>query len=182
MELTALETKRLHLGEIGQQHKEAVYAILSREDVMRYYGTDAFTEPEQAGTLIDSFREGLVEGRAVRWGIMLKENGRLIGTIGIHNWNKRAKKAEIGYELHPDYWGKGLAKEAVAAVLTHAFNELDLYRMGAVVYPANTVSSGMLKGMGFKEEGLLRAFLYQGGKSHDALMFSLLKPEWQGKS
>lgn len=179
MKFTELDTKRLRLAEIGQQHKEAIYDILSREEVMQYYGTDAFTEPEQAGVLIDSFREGLVSGKAIRWGIILKENGRLIGTIGIHNWNKRAKKAEIGYELHPDYWRKGFAKEALARVLTHAFNEMDLFRIGAVVYPANTVSSAMLKGMGFQEEGLLRAFLYQGGASHDALMFSILKTEWK---
>lgn len=182
MEFTELDTKRLRLAEIVHQHKDAIYNILSRQEVMEYYGMDAFTEPEQASLLIDSFREGFVSGKAIRWGIVLKESGELIGTMGIHNWNKRAKKAEIGYELHPDHWGKGLAKEAVEALLAHAFSELDLFRIGAVVYPANETSSGMLKGMGFKEEGLLRAFLYQGGKSHDALMFSLLKTEWEGRA
>lgn len=182
MEFTELDTKRLHLAEIDHQHKERIYSILSRREVMEYYGMDAFTDLDQAGTLIDSFREGLVSGKAIRWGIVLKESGELIGTIGIHNWNKRAKKAEIGYELHPDYWGKGLAKEAVEALLSHAFTELGLFRIGAVVYPANKTSSGMLKSMGFKEEGLLRAFLYQGGESHDALMFSLLKTEWEGQT
>lgn len=178
MEFTELDTKRLHLIEIGQKHKDALYDILSRKDVMQYYGTDAFTDPEQAATLISAFREGIIAGNAIRWGIVLKENNELVGTIGIHNWNKRAKKAEIGYELHPNHWRKGIAKEAVATVLTHAFNKLDLFRIGAVVYPANKVSSGMLKGMGFTEEGLLRAFLHQGGESHDALMFSILKTEW----
>lgn len=179
MGFTALETERLKLAEIGQQHKEDIYSIFSRGDVMQYYGTDKFTDPEQAAAIIQSFSKGFDSGMATRWGIILKESGELVGTIGIHNWNKRVGRAEIGYELHPDHWRKGIAKEAVHAVLDHSFNELGIFRMGAVVFPENEVSLGMLEKIGFQKEGLLRAYLHQGGRSHDSFMLSLLKTEWK---
>lgn len=175
---TTLETKRLELKEIGEQHKESIYQILSRDDVMQYYGTDKFTDPEEAAAIIQSFSKGFESGMAARWGIILKESGELVGTIGIHNWNKRVGRAEIGYELHPDHWRKGIATEAVHAVLSHSFNELGIFRMGAVVFPENVGSLGMLEKIGFQKEGLLRAYLHQGGRSHDSFMLSLLKTEW----
>lgn len=179
MGFTTLKTARLELAEIGPQHQEDIYEIWSRDDVMQYYGSDKFTDPEQAAGIIRAFGEGFASGQAIRWGIVLKESGKLIGTIGIHNWNKRVERAEIGYELHPDYWRKGLAKEAVYAVIDHSFNELGIKRMGALVFPENKVSAGMLQKMGFLKEGLLRAYLHQEGRSHDSFMFSLLKTEWK---
>ncbi len=179
MGFTTLETARLELAEIGPQHQEDIYEIWSRDDVMQFYGSDKFTDPEQAAGIIRAFGEGFASGQAIRWGIVLKENRKLIGTIGIHNWNKRVGRAEIGYELHPEYWRKGLAKEAVHAVLDHAFNELEIKRIGALVFPENKVSAGMLEKIGFLREGLLRAYLHQDGRSHDSFMFSLLKTEWE---
>lgn len=179
MEFSTLDTARLELVEIGLQHKEEIYQIWSRDEVMQYYGSDTFTDAEQATGIIRSFGEGFASGQAIRWGIVLKESGKLVGTIGIHNWNKRAERAEIGYELHPDHWRKGLAKEAVHAVLDHSFNELGINRIGALVFPENKVSRGMLQKMGFLKEGLLRAYLHQGGRSYDSFMFSLLKTEWK---
>ena len=81
--------------------------------------------------------------------------------------------------MHPDFWRRGLAKEAVLEVLRYSFEELGLYRMGAVTYPANDASNTMLKKLGFKQEGVLRGYLFQRGTSHDALIFSLLEPEWK---
>ncbi len=88
------------------------------------------------------------------------------------------KKAEIGYELDPFYWKQGITTEAVKVVLRYSFEELQLFRVGAVTYPQNEVSMRLLKRLSFKEEGLLRGYLYQNNQSHDAVIFSLLKTEW----
>ncbi|WP_255472776.1 GNAT family N-acetyltransferase [Planomicrobium sp. CPCC 101079] len=166
---------------ISQQYAERFFDIMSRDEVTKYYGMDSLANPEEAARIIESFQTSFELKRGIRWGLILKENGRFIGTIGLNNLNVRGKKAEVGYKLHPDYWGQGLVREANSAVLQYAFTELDLFRIGAVTFPENTASSGLLKKLGFIEEGRLRGYLYQRHQSHDALVFSLLKTEWEKK-
>ena len=179
MKFPVLETTRLRLIQVGPEHIDALFDILSRDEVTKYYGMDSLKDRFIAEKMVTAFQFGFESQRSYRWGLELKETGEFIGTVGLNNLNVEAKKSEIGYELHPAFWRKGLAKEAVVEVLRYAFEELGLYRMGAVTYPANDVSSGMLKGLGFQQEGMLRGYLYQRGKSHDALIFSLLEPEWK---
>jgi ribosomal-protein-alanine N-acetyltransferase len=179
MKFPVLETDRLELVQIGPQDAKLYFDIMSRDEVTKYYGMDSLSHLDEAVRIIDSFQTGFELGRSIRWGIVLKENGRFIGTIGLNNLNLRGKKAEVGYELHPDQWGIGLAQEANKAVLEYAFTELDLFRIGAVTFPENEVSGGLLKKLGFMEKGRLRGYLYQRHQSYDALVFSLLKTEWQ---
>lgn len=179
MKFPVLETERLELVQIGQQYASSFFDIMSRDEVTKYYGMDSLANPEEATRIIDSFQTAFELNRSIRWGLVFKKTGQFVGTIGLNNLNVNGKKAEVGYELHPDYWGQGLVVEANKAVLQYAFMKLDLFRIGAVTFPENTVSSGLLKKLGFAEEGRLRGYLYQRHQSHDALVFSLLKPEWE---
>lgn len=69
--------------------------------------------------------------------------------------------------------------EAVREILRYSFEDLEIYRIGAITYPQNEPSIQLLKRLGFTEEGLLRGYLYQNNQSHNALVFSLLRTEWQ---
>ncbi|MGM7700628.1 GNAT family N-acetyltransferase [Pseudalkalibacillus sp. Hm43] len=179
MEFQQLETERLHLVQIKQGHTESFYNILSRDDVIQYYGMDRLTSMDQASKIIDSFQSHFEKKQAIRWGMVHKETEEFIGTLGLNNLSLWSNKSEIGFELHPDYWKMGLTSEAVKAVLDYSFTELELYRLGAVTYPQNEASINLLMNLGFKEEGRLRGYLYQNQQSHDALIFSLLMPEWE---
>ena len=179
MEFPILETQRLMLTEITEQDAERYYALLQREDVTYYYGMDRLLAKEEAVEMIRAFRVVFEVMHGMRWGIRLRGDEELIGTIGLNQLYLRSKKTEVGYELHPDYWRQGLMEEALTAVLAYAFEGLGLYRVGATTYPENTGSNRLLVKMGFTQEGRLRGYLYQRGESHDALVFSLLAPEWQ---
>ena len=179
MNFPTLETKRLKLIEITHHHLDSIFTILSLEEVTKFYGTDPFTLPAEATKLIDMYHKNFLEKRGIRWGIKLKENQKIIGTIGLNGLQLKNKRAEIGYELHPAYWRKGYATEALKEVLNFSFQQLDLYRMGAVVYPENTVSLNLLEKIGFTKEGLLRGYMYQNQQSHDTYVLSLLKTEWE---
>ncbi|WP_026693526.1 GNAT family N-acetyltransferase [Peribacillus kribbensis] len=173
-----LESERLLLAEVKEHHSKRLYEIFSNEEVTRYYGMDTFTSIENAVNLIHSFQRMFNEKRSIRWGLILKENNELIGTAGFNNlqtWNKRA---EIGYELDPDYWGKGLAAEAVEELLRYGYEDLGLYRIGAVTYPDNAASQRLLERHAFQKEGLLRGYIFQNGRSHDANIYSILKEDW----
>ncbi|MDQ0972645.1 ribosomal-protein-alanine N-acetyltransferase [Neobacillus niacini] len=174
-----LETDRLKLIEITQFHATSLFNILSLEEVTRYYGTDTFTSIEEAKKLIDMFQKNFYEKRSMRWGIVLKENNKFIGTLGLNGLQLKNKKAEIGYEIHPSYWRQGYTSEAIKEILRYSYLELKLNRIGAVVYIENEASSNLLEKLGFKKEGELRDYLFQNNSYHTTSMFSLLKREWE---
>ncbi|MFE9277818.1 GNAT family N-acetyltransferase [Paenibacillus glucanolyticus] len=170
-----LETKRLLLREIHQQDARALYDCFSNDDVVRYYGQDKLTSLDQALQLVDFFAKNHAEKRGLRWGIELQGTSGLIGTIGFNLWSPRHKRAEIGYELHPEFWGQGYASEAASAIIAYGFHTLDLSRIGAVVLIQNQASRTLLTKLGFEAEGILRRYIYQDGVPHDTQMYSLLR-------
>ncbi|WP_037592639.1 GNAT family N-acetyltransferase [Sporosarcina sp. D27] len=178
MKFPELETERLKLVQVTKDHTKSFYEIMSRDEVTKYYGMDSLKSIEEASQIIESFESTFNNNRGIRWGIVTKDKGEFIGTLGLNNLNRWSKKAEIGFELHPSYWKKGFTSEAVKEILKYSFDELGLFRIGAVTYPQNDPSILLLKKLGFSKEGTLRGYLYQGNRSHDALMFSLLQPEW----
>ncbi|QCJ42113.1 GNAT family N-acetyltransferase [Bacillus sp. S3] len=179
MAFPILATKRLNLIEITHQHVDPLYEILSCEDVTQFYGTNRFTLQVEASRLIDMFHKNFHEKRGIRWGIKLKENQRIIGTVGLNVLHLKNKRAEIGYELHPSFWRMGYASEAIKEVLQFSFNQLELNRIGAVVYPENEASVNLLLKLGFSKEGLLRGYIHQNEQFHDTYILSLLKHEWE---
>ncbi|MFK9094996.1 GNAT family N-acetyltransferase [Bacillus salipaludis] len=181
MTFPILETKRLKLIEITHQHVDPLYEILSLEEVTQFYGTNRFTLQVEASRLIDMIHKNFLEKRGIRWGIKLKENQKIIGTVGLNALHLKNKRAEIGYELHPSFWRTGYVTEAIKEVLRFSFDQLDLYRVGAVVYPENEASINLLMKLGFTKEGLLRGYIHQNEQFHDTYVLSILQPEW-GKS
>ncbi|MGR9049663.1 GNAT family N-acetyltransferase [Halobacillus faecis] len=178
MDFQELETDRLKLVEITDDYIDSYYAIMSKDEVTKYYGMPSLTDREQAENIVRSFRDNFAVKKSIRWGIIWKETNAFIGTVGLNNWSPYSRKAEVGYELTPSFWRKGITSEAVAAVMEYAFRELGLYRLGAVTFPQNDASSGLLKRLGFKKEGVLRGYLFQNDQNHDAFMFSRLQEEY----
>ncbi|MGE7824350.1 GNAT family N-acetyltransferase [Paenibacillus sp. NPDC093718] len=170
-----LETKRLRLREIQHLDAGAIYSCFSNDEVTRYYGQDTLTTLEQALQFVELFANNYKEKRGIRWGIERKDAQGLIGTIGYNVWSPRHTRAEIGYELHPEFWGQGYASEAAAAVIAYGFQELGLTRIGAVVFIENQASHALLTKLGFEAEGVLRQYIYQNGAAHDTRVYSLLK-------
>ena len=68
------------------------------------------------------------------------------------------------YELHPFYWRKDYALEAVKEILVYSFSTLGLFRIGAAMCQDNKASILLLEKSGFKKEGMLRGYLHQHGR------------------
>jgi ribosomal-protein-alanine N-acetyltransferase len=178
VEFPILETERLKLVQVENEHSQSFYDIMSRDEVTKYYGMDSLQSVEEASKIVGSFKKTFKSNRGIRWGIVLKDSGDFVGTLGLNNLSTWSKKSEIGFELHPSHWNKGITTEAIKEVLRFSFKDLGLFRMGAITYPQNEASIQLLKRLGFTKEGSLRGYLYQGNQSHDALIFSLLSTEW----
>ena len=172
MTFPLLKTSRLLLTEVTSDHAPALFEVFSNPEVIKYYGMDLMNEQAQADKIIQHFRTNFETKKGIRWAIMLKDRNQFVGTIGLNNLALGMKRAEVGFEIHPDFWRSGIMSEALSEVLSYSFTELGLHRIGAVTFLANDASIGLLKKNGFIEEGKLRSYLFQNGHSHDALMFS----------
>jgi [ribosomal protein S5]-alanine N-acetyltransferase len=170
-----LETERLVLREITKQDVNGIFACFSNEQVTRFYGQETLENAEQAEAFIEFFSTSFKEKRGIRWGIERKGTKGIIGTIGFNAWSPKHRRAEIGYEIHPEHWRKGYAREALLRVIQYGFNEFGLTRIGAVVFIHNEASNHLLLKAGFQKEGVLRNYMYQNGIAHDTFVYSLLK-------
>ncbi|GGB47962.1 putative N-acetyltransferase YoaA [Lentibacillus populi] len=170
-----LETDRLILREISKDDAEGIFACFSNENVTKYYGQETLKSIEQAEAFVDFFANSYKEKKGIRWGIERKGKQGIIGTIGFNAWSPKHKRAEIGYEIHPEYWRKGYTSEAVLKVLQYGFDDLGLTRIGAVVFKDNEASTNLLYKVGFQKEGILRDYMYQNGKAYDTYVYALLK-------
>lgn len=173
-----IETARLRLRNIEQNDAQSIFHYFSQQEVTKFYGMDSFKTIEDAENLIHSFQLGFQSKKMIRWGIALKETDELIGTCGFHSISVKYKRAEVGYEVSDKQWGKGFAQEALKAIFTFGFQDMEFIRIGAVVMIENVPSRKVLEKLGFKEEGTLRNYIIQNGLSYDVIMHSLLKDEW----
>ncbi|MBT2683423.1 GNAT family N-acetyltransferase [Bacillus sp. ISL-37] len=174
MKFPILEADRLILREITEEDAEDLFINFSNDDVMKHYGSERLENIEEARGFVHSFHNSFNEGKGMRWGIQLKNNNSLLGTVGFHAVSLKHRRAEIGYELNPTYWGKGLAKEAIGKAVEYGLNEMNLERIGAIVFLENTTSNELLLKLGFKKEGILRNYMVQAGVSYDTNVYSLL--------
>jgi [ribosomal protein S5]-alanine N-acetyltransferase len=179
MEFPILETDRLILREITEDDAEDLFINFSNTQVMKHYGSEPLEDIDEARGLVHSFLKGFHEGKGIRWGIQLINKKSLIGTVGFHALSSKHRRAEIGYELNQSYWGQGIAKEAISKVMEYGFNEMDLNRIGAIVFLENTASNELLIKLGFQREGILKNYMVQGGVSHHTNVYSLLAPGGQ---
>ena len=174
----SLETSRLHLRLLTAADTDFVFRHFGDPAVAQHLLDEPpLTDIAQAEAIIRFYLEP--EGKSYnRWGIALKTNRQLIGTCGFHKWDKAHRRAEVGYDLSPAYWGQGYMAEALQAALQNGFERMELHRIDALVYVENVRSVRLLQKLGFQIEGTLRDYFYQDGVFYDHFVLSLLCGEW----
>jgi ribosomal-protein-alanine N-acetyltransferase len=118
----------------------------------------------------------------IRWGIALKGDGNLIGSAGFYKWVQPGRyQAEMGYDLNPAFWGKGIMTEALSAIIQYGFDKMGLHRIEVLISHHNKRSQKLIRRLGFKREGVLRDHYFVEGRFSDDVIFSLLKEEWKAR-
>lgn len=174
-----LETERLTLRRVTQEDASDILAYLSDVDVMKYYGLESFKSINDALDEISWYKSIFEKGTGIRWGITLKEQEKIIGSCGFFNRVAQHYRAELGFELSKEHWGKGIASEAIKTVICYGFEQMNLQRIEALIEPPNIPSQKVVERQGFIREGLLRNYEYTCGKFDDLYMYSLLKQDHQ---
>lgn len=173
-----LTTERLRLRQVEPRDANDLYVMLSDEETTRFYGHEPYRSLDEAVAYTRLRQEGYAGRKAVHWGIALKDDDRVIGSCSFHHFDEGFHRAETGYVLNRAYWGRGLMAEAVSAVLTHGFTDMELHRIEAIIDIANERSKNLLLRLGFQYEGNLRQrYVFRGG-FEDEHYFGLLRDEW----
>ena len=148
-----LDTERLLLRRVSKEDAEVVLAGYSDPRINQFMSV-AYHSLYEVKVQLDCYEKLLVDQSGIWWGICLKESGQMIGNGGFHDWHHQHRKAEIGYWLLPEFQGRGLASEAVNAMLNYGFDKMILHRIEAEVEVGNTASSALLTKNGFILEGI----------------------------
>lgn len=173
-----LQTERLDLVEITDIHTIDILELFGNVMVTRHYNLLPFKTEQDAKKFVDWYHNRFKEDLAFRWGISLKGQKKIIGTIGFNNLTKN-HRANIGYDLSPEYWNQGYMTEALKQVIEFGFNQLEINRIEAEVMQGNENSERLLNKLNFKKEGILRQWMYWNEKHYDMSMFSLLKTDYK---
>ncbi|KAA3616441.1 MAG: N-acetyltransferase [Calditrichaeota bacterium] len=142
-----LTTNRLILRQFCQSDFEEYAAMVGHTETMRYIGNGEPLSREQAWRSMAAI---LGHWQLLGYGLYAveeKSSGKLAGRIGLINpegW----PGIEIGWMLHPDFRGRGLAFEAAVAIMTHAFEVLKVRELISLIHPMNTASLKLAEKLG----------------------------------
>ena len=174
-----IRTERLILRSMTPADVDDVYAYQSREDVCRYLLHGPRTREE-------------LEAKVPEWGaatrlekdddylqLAIELEGRVIGHSYFTIVSLENAQAEIGWTLHPDFFGRGFATEASAAVLDLAFDTLGLHRVRAELDPRNSASVALCRRLGMREEAHFVQDLWFKGEWADTGVYGILASEWE---
>ena len=172
-----LRTERLVLRPMEQADVEFLLRHFGDPLVHRYL-VDSLptTTLQQARSIVDFYTLEPSPLR-MRWVITSAVDGEPIGTCGFHLRSLAHRRAEVGYDLSPAWWGRGIMAEALTAALRHGIDTLGLHRISACIHPDNAASLRLAERLGFVREGIARDLFFDGSAYHDHWMLSLLAPD-----
>jgi ribosomal-protein-alanine N-acetyltransferase len=178
-DLPELETERLLLRKMRFDDAEAMFAYASDPEVTRYVLWDTHPSIEDREGFLRSAMEGYERGDFGGWGVVLKDDGAFVGTCGIDvGYAPEHARAELGYVLSREHWGKGLMPEAVRAVIRFGFGRMGLNRVEARCITENTASARVMGKAGMNYEGILREREFIKGTYLDIKLYSILRREY----
>ena len=157
--MIALQTPRLLLRSFGEGDLDEMAALMADADFMRF-SLGVFSREQTAGFL-EKVRARDRDGLPSQFAVVFQADERLIGYCGFFpQIVDDIEELEVGYRVHPDYWGRGIATEAARAVRDHAFDVLQLPRVISLIHPDNLASRRVAEknGMTPEKETVFRGF------------------------
>ena len=171
-----LFTERLMLRQINTEDANEIFLLRSDEKVMQYLDRPRARSTEDALELIQKIVDGIINNDGITWGMVLKDDTKLIGTIGYWRIMKEDYRAEIGYMIDSSFHGKGLMQEAISAVINYGFSIMKLHSVEANVNPDNLPSIKLLERNRFIREAYFKENYYFEGRFLDSAIYSFLTP------
>ena len=118
-----LETDRLLLNEFKISDAQELFNLRSDNRVMKYLDRDNHKFVKDSEEMIESIIKSYKDKTGLNWIIREKESEKVVGYIGYWRLIRENVRAEIGYALNPDFWGKGLMYETLVKIIEFGFRK-----------------------------------------------------------
>ncbi len=165
-----IRTERLLLRRVREEDAADLFEVFRDPRAMRYWSHLPHTHIDETRKWVGAMA-GLPPGKADDF--VIEHEGRVIGKAGC--W----LGAEVGILVHPAHWGRGIASEALTAVIPHCFATLDADRLTADTDPRNDAVHRLFRGLGFTESGFAERTILVGEEWCDSLYFELTRERWE---
>lgn len=177
-----IETERLRLRPFRAEDLDALYAIQSRPDVTRYLYWDARPLDDVRLVLADRLRQDRIvsEGDKLNLAMERRDTGALVGDVNLVWVSREHEQGEIGFVLHPDHHGQGLAREGAEVMLELGFAGLGLHRIVGRCDGRNNASMRVMEKLGMRREAHFRQNEIVKGERTDEVVYAMLADEWGG--
>ncbi|KRF03407.1 acetyltransferase [Paenibacillus sp. Soil766] len=171
---------RIYLREFISSDWLDVHAYASQEIVCRFQPWGPNSE-DQSEAFVNQILADTNETNRTRYvfAIVEKSTEKMIGAGEFNIRCFTHKNGEIGYIVHPNYWGKGIATEVAKLLVNFGFKKFQLHRIYATCDPRNIGSSKVLAKIGMIQEGRLRDALLVKDGWRDSLVFGILEDDWK---
>lgn len=176
-----LETSRLLLRAIKRSDLDDIYEYSSDPKTSKYLLWSPHKSKDFTKTFIELILSKYKSGEYNDWAIVYKPTGKMIGTCGFTRIDESNSLVEAGYVINPEYWGMGIATEALQRVIDFAFCDLAVNRVECRFMFGNEASLAVMIKAGMKLEGYQRDAVFVKGKFHTIGIASILKREYNLK-
>jgi [ribosomal protein S5]-alanine N-acetyltransferase len=171
-----LRTKRLLLRRLTELDAGSMYAMRSDELVMQYMDMRKTETQTEAKAKLEEMNGDIDNNIGITWCISLLDSPDMIGYASIWRIDVANFRGEVGYAISPSFWSKGIASEALEAVVEFGFSQLRLHSLEAIINPNNKGSAKVLEKQGFIKEAHFRENYFFDGKFLDSVVYSKLNP------
>ncbi len=175
-----IETSRLVLRTHRPDDIDALLGYQRREDVARHLLHEPWTREFAEEQMTKRLRSTRLGGPDDVLALVIERDGVVIGDLAAWPTDSTASLGEIGWTLHPDHSGQGLATEAVAALLDLMF-DVGMHRVAAQMDPRNTSSARLAHRVGMTLEATHRQHWFSKGEWTDTWVFAVLADDWRAR-
>lgn len=175
-EFPILKTERLLLRQFVDNDLENVFNGLSHPDITKYYGV-SYKTVDATKDQMKFFADLEANETGIWWAVCSPDNKTFYGGGGLNNLSKEHNKAEIGFWLLKDFWGKGIMAEAIPLICKYGFDILNLHRIEGIVEAENNNCKNAMSKLYFELEGTMKECELKNGKYISLDIYALLKKQ-----
>ena len=175
-----LTTPRLVLRQPVPSDASDLFSFASDPEVQKYDSDPPMLEMAEAVAAIEQARERFTSNLSINWAIVLKEENRVVGGIGFYFFERRYYNANLGYTVARPYWRRGIASEAMHALMKFGFETMRLHRINVDTRIDNIASVRLMEKIGFRYEGARRECIRNEDGTYQSWgLFGMLEDEYR---
>lgn len=164
----------IKLREFRIEDSSALQRILNIPEVYQFLSSKIptpYTEKDANWWITSGSKIGIIRA--------IESEGALIGCIGINQGDfEYHRSGEIGYWLAPEYWGKGIATQAINEIVDYTFKSTNIVRIFGAVFSENLASQALLAKCGFTLEAVLKQAIYKNNRFYHKHIYTKLTPDY----